>query len=478
VLAQVCEHTGWAFGHAYLPTEGDEDVLQPMNASYEHAPGRFKAFRTATQGLRIARGQGLVGRVYVSGQPEWTRGIDRELDAARAALAEGLGVATMAAFPILAGREVVGVLEFFSERVDSPGLALLDAMASIGTQLGRVLERERAARTLRESYRLLEEISNTGPTMVRLYDLESQKYVYTNERMAAFLGESSADLVDAPLSRLLNAVHPDDVPCVHQMKMDVEDDSADRAVAWQVRMRGADGAWRWIRTWSTRFGPTGLPGGRLALSMSIDVTDEVENEQRLRKTERLTSIGTLAAGIAHEVNNPLSSVIMTAQLLRRQGLDRKTNEMLDHIVEDARRCGDIVRNVQRFARQESSPRQQVDMNEVVRAARALARSEARRANVHLKEELAANGATVWGDATELEQVVVNLIGNAVHASARGQAVVVQTKTGNGLVHVAIEGHRGRHVPCTCSDVRSIRSSPRAGATGGTGLGAEHLARDR
>jgi PAS domain S-box-containing protein len=468
-LAQVCRHTGWAFGHAFLPATDEPDCLAPVNASYERAPGRFRAFRAATLTLRIPRGIGLVGRVYASGQSEWTRRIDRELEAMRAQLGEDLGVATAAAFPIMIGMEVVGVLEFFSEEVADPDIELLDAMTSIGTQLGRVIERDRMDRAVRDSYRLIEKIGDTSPTMIRIFDEVEGRYVHVNERMAKFFGMSAQEAMRTGFERMPAAVHPDDQERFRQAKARVGRPGRKLPVTWQGRIRNAAGKWRWVRTWSSVFTRNEEGAPAQILSISIDVTDEVEAEERLRQTERLMSIGTLSAGIAHEINNPLASVVMTAQLLRKKANDPETDQMLENLIQDAKRCGRIVRSVQKFARQEPSDRVLLDLNAVVRAAEELSRIELRRAGINLRLELEKDLPPVTGDATELEQVVVNLITNGAHASQRGQEVVVRTLVTNGFVRVCVqdEGHG------ISPDVKRRIFDPfftTRGREGGTGLG--------
>jgi two-component system NtrC family sensor kinase len=468
-LAQVCRFTGWSFGHAYLPAAGDSNVLIPTNASYEHAPGRFRALLRAKVSQRVTRGMGLVGRVYTSGQPEWTRGIERELEASEAVLAEELGIATVAAFPILAGTDTVGVLEFFSEEVADPAPELLEAMTSIGTQVGRVVERDRMDRAVRDSHRLIQKITDTAPMMIRIFDAVERQYVHVNQRMAQFLGSSAPEVMRGGLTTIPAAIHPDDVVRYFEAKTELQRPDAEAPVVWQARMRNAAGAYRWVRTWSVVFTRSEDGAPRQILSISIDVTDEVELEENLRQTERLTSIGTLAAGIAHEINNPLASVVMTAQLLRRRGFDAKTNEMLENLIQDAKRCGRIVRSVQKFARQEPSEHVSLDLNAVVRAAEELSRTDLRRSGIALSLELDDELPTVMGDKTELEQVVLNLINNAANASQKGQAVVVRTVAANGGARVSIrdDGHG------MSPDVKRHIFDPfftTRGREGGTGLG--------
>ncbi|MDX1487970.1 MAG: PAS domain S-box protein [Acidiferrobacterales bacterium] len=146
VLRRVSEHNGWCFGHVFVPVENSPEELRALDVYYEQAPGRFAPFCAATLKTTVQRGQGLPGQVYATGKPGWTNDVAADLEARRARIADRLDVATGMAFPILVGSDVVAVLEFFADRAFVPDEATLDAMASVGVQLGLVAERIRLRR--------------------------------------------------------------------------------------------------------------------------------------------------------------------------------------------------------------------------------------------------------------------------------------------------------------------------------------------
>jgi len=141
-LRRVAEHNGWSFGHAYLPSAADGDLLLPAYAGYTADDERFLAFREETLRTPIRRGQDLPGRVFDSGRPEWSTDLCAAMPARRWEVAEGLGLTTTAAFPVMVENRIVGILEFFAEKPLEPHLEMLESMASVGTQLGRVIERK------------------------------------------------------------------------------------------------------------------------------------------------------------------------------------------------------------------------------------------------------------------------------------------------------------------------------------------------
>jgi two-component system CheB/CheR fusion protein len=152
---------------------------------------------------------------------------------------------------------------------------------------------------------------------------------------------------------------------------------------------------------------------------------------QLQRKERLASIGILAAGIAHEMNNPLNVILMdteyVASLLDSQTAD--TDEMATHlqdILHEAQRCGNIVRNLLRFAREEPTQKAPHDLNEIVERAVSLVAHYLSTDQVTVQCHLAGDLPRVALNPTEIEQVIANLLRNAM--AAAGTEVVVHIRT--------------------------------------------------
>jgi signal transduction histidine kinase/DNA-binding response OmpR family regulator/HAMP domain-containing protein len=154
---QVCAYTGWPVGNAFVLAGDGTGELVPTQIWHFDEPVRFAAFRQVTDAMRFAPGTGLPGRVLANGKPTWIMDVTSDPNFPRAKTVMDLGVKGAFGFPILAGTEVVGVLEFFTNEPQAPNESLLEAMAYIGTQLGRVFERYRAEEALRKARDLAEE---------------------------------------------------------------------------------------------------------------------------------------------------------------------------------------------------------------------------------------------------------------------------------------------------------------------------------
>lgn len=143
VLRRVSEHNGWCFGHVFVPLENSPEELRPLNVYYEKAPARFAPFCAAMLNTTVRRGYGLPGQVYATGKPSWTNNVAADFRARKVQATDTVDVKTGVAFPVLVGSDVVAVLEFFADQAFVPEQTTLDAMASVGVQLGFVAERIR-----------------------------------------------------------------------------------------------------------------------------------------------------------------------------------------------------------------------------------------------------------------------------------------------------------------------------------------------
>lgn len=195
-----------------------------------------------------------------------------------------------------------------------------------------------------------------------------------------------------------------------------------------------------------------------------------ESRERLRRVDRLASIGTLAAGVAHQINNPIGSILMSAQfaLQHPQGDDREEvyREVLEANAEQAQRCGRIVHNLLAFARNAPAEKSPVELNELIQQAVYSLSVPTTAFDLRLCRE----PLHVMANSIEIEQVVVNLVRNALQ-SGQPEGAQVEITAGRSADHAVI---------CVTDQGRGIESSDRDRIfdpffttrihEGGTGLG--------
>jgi hypothetical protein len=141
-LDRICAHTGWPIGHIYVSDEDSRGQLEGTVRWHLDDPERFSAFVQATSDLSFVYNSDVARRVFHHGRPIWINDVTKNRLFLRARQAKDAGVKTGLAFPILVGTEVIGVLEFFSARVEEPNERLTAVMALIGIQLGRAIRLE------------------------------------------------------------------------------------------------------------------------------------------------------------------------------------------------------------------------------------------------------------------------------------------------------------------------------------------------
>lgn len=163
--------------------------------------------------------------------------------------------------------------------------------------------------------------------------------------------------------------------------------------------------------------------GELSTSFN-DMADELkERESSLKKaqhalvqSEKMAAVGTLSAGLAHEVKNPLSAVLGYAQLSKRKLTQPDAlKEHLDTIEQETRRCNEIIGNLMQFARQEKGEHSEISVNDVVRRSVAIVDHQLSLKNVAIECELAKDIPAILGNANQLQQVLMNLMINAQQA---------------------------------------------------------------
>jgi two-component system NtrC family sensor kinase len=206
-----------------------------------------------------------------------------------------------------------------------------------------------------------------------------------------------------------------------------------------------------------------------------DITDRIELESQLTQAEKLSSIGLLAAGVAHEVNTPLAVISSYAQMLTKQIKDdAKLSSLLDKITRQTFRASEIVNNLLNFSRTSATEFNDVDLNRIVTETLGLLEHQFKTSGIKVETDLYAGLPPIHGNAGKLQQVFLNLFLNARDAMAGvGGTLHIQTSNGS-CVQVNISdtgsGIAPEHVNRIYDPFFTTKAAPREGQSRGTGLG--------
>lgn len=276
-----------------------------------------------------------------------------------------------------------------------------------------VTERVRAEAALRESEERFRAVVENIREVFWMRDVARNRFLYVSPNFAQVWGCPAATLLENPTA-WIEPIHPDDKPRVHADMVAMEttgrfDD--------EYRILQPDGTVRWIR--AKAFPIIDAEGAIVrVVGVADDVTERKTLEAQFLRAQRMEAIGTLAGGIAHDLNNILSPMLMAAGLLKESSSDPRAREMLSMVETSARRGADIIRQLLTFSRGASGVRQAIEVQHLVKEMCAIIRETFPR-EIALEANVTREVWPVVADITQLHQVLVNLTVNARDAMPNG-----------------------------------------------------------
>jgi len=205
-----------------------------------------------------------------------------------------------------------------------------------------------------------------------------------------------------------------------------------------------------------------------------DITERVALEAQLAQTDKLSSIGLLAAGVAHEINTPLAVISSYAQMLSKQLRgDARLGPVLDKITQQSFRAAEIANGLLNFSRTSTTEFRSTDLNQVIRDTLSLLEHQFKTAQIEIDLDLAEPLPAINGNSGKLQQVFLNLLLNAKEAMQGGGTLRVSTLV-NGHVEALItdsgSGIAPEHLKRIYDPFFTTKTTPRPGDRRGTGLG--------
>jgi PAS domain S-box-containing protein len=430
----------------------------------------------ASLGTILQRGEGLSGKVWERGEPLTVS--NYQAWPGRSERYEGYPIQSVVGVPVRWGEEFLGVLDVLADapRAFSPAdtelLTLFAAQAAIAVKNAQLFEAERERRqeaeALRRASLALGSTLDSGQVLSQLAEQVRQVVPYDcanvmqiEDGVARIVHQWGYDQVGTTEAVATLRLPVNDFPYLREMLMTrrpcvIPDTWADPD--W-VRLEPI----HWIRSWIATpivladqvIGVLSLdsstPGfyhsehAHLLAAFAAHAAAAIHNatlyedlqermaelqqaQSQLVQSAKMAAIGELSAGVAHELNNPLTSVLGFAELLLRdRDQDDATTENLSIIVHEAHRARDIVRNLLDFSRQTESFQRKADINEALGETLNLLRRQLRINHIELKEDFAQNLPLLPLAVGRIKQVFLNLITNALYAMPQGGTLTVSSR---------------------------------------------------
>jgi PAS domain S-box-containing protein len=294
-----------------------------------------------------------------------------------------------------------------------------------------ITERQRMENLLQASEERFRRITELSPDAIFIY--RDDRIVFVNRQGLKLLGATSPDHV---LGRSpLDFVHPDSRTGVRE-KIHQLLSSTDTVSIGEARFIKLDGSAVEVEVTAASF----ADADGLAIQMvARDITEQKRVEQQLRRTERLAELGTLAAGMAHEIGTPMNVILGRAEQLMRKTDDEATRRALATITAQVERITKIMNQLLTFARRKPGERRAVNLGQTLDDCLEVLQERIRRARVKVDSgyETMLHPVYVYADPDQMSQVFLNLFINALHAMPEGGTLRISVEPVNGQVKTVV-----------------------------------------
>ena len=313
----------------------------------------------------------------------------------------------MAIVPIQRRGERIGAVTIAAVQVRTFTPLELERVEAMADLLSVALANAELFETMRQAEWRFRTLFRAAPDAVLTVLQATGRIREANDAVREVFGLEPHQVVGRTLLELLT---PDDRPALEQVLAKA---FAGVPARVEVHVTAPDGSTRVVALAASRLPQADPPS---ALLVGRDMTHERDMRVRLMESDRLAAVGELVAGVAHEVNNPLSSISAFAQLLLRDaGLTPQQRESLEVIRTETVRASQVVKDLLAFARRSEPQREPLDLNAVVARTLRVRQYQFGEASLRVESELADDLPAVLGDGRQLQQVCLNLLTNAVQA---------------------------------------------------------------
>ena len=326
-------------------------------------------------------------------------------------------------------------------RKDGTAAVFLDSSRAVWDTSGNIIryqgtlvditEKRKMERQLEQQEGFRQRLLESFPDLILVVDLE-ERYTFVSSRSRDLLGYRPEDMLGKKISDLKD--HSADLASLYRTIV-----SGHQAFgASECGARHRDGSWRTMRAAGSQLSDAEGKINGVIISVR-DITIERKLEQQVVQSERLAAMGAMIGGVAHELNNPLTSILGVSELLQDNETNETSRKQLAMLQQQARRAAEIVQNLTYFARPPAPGKSKINLTEVVERTLNLHAYSLRKNNITVDFLKEAGVPYALGDPHQLMQVFLNLIVNAEQAirEARDKGTLrIRLGKGDGTVWVS------------------------------------------
>jgi PAS domain S-box-containing protein len=396
----LLKHFDAAFARVW--TLAEDNVVLELQASagmYTHLDGQHG---------RIDVGMLKIGRLAKDGLPQMTNDVVNDAHIEDKEWAKREKIIAFAGYPLMVEGRLVGVMALFSKnRLPNDTIEIL---GSVADSIAQGVMRKRAEEKVIQQAALLDKSQDA----IMVIDL-SHRITYWNKSAERLYGWPAREVQGKRLDEVLYR----DGSYFDRAKAAVLECGEWKGEVFQVN--NADEAVVVESDWTLVHDDGGTP--KSILIVNTDLRDRKKIEAQLLRNQRMESIGTLAGGIAHDLNNALAPIMMSVEILKQKLNDDQSRRMLSILESSARRGADMVKQVLTFARGVDGERALLQTRHLLKEVGKIV-GETFPKTIQFKTDFADNLWTIMGDATQLHQVLLNLAVNARDAMPQGGTLTI------------------------------------------------------
>ncbi len=415
------------------------------------APSLPRDYTQSLDGMNIALGIGPCGNALLSKEPVITSdfGTDERWSKQYCALALAHGLRACWSTPILSLEgQALGTFALYYREPRTPTPEVYNVIEQFRNIASIAIERTQAENALRRSEAYLAEAQRLSLTGSFLWRPDTGAITWSEETYRIFELDPA---VQPTMELVCQRIHPEDLAFFQQT---AERGAAEgKDFAFEHRLQLEDGSIKHLQIVAHRVQRESLDDVEFVGAV-MDVTARKRSEEALDKVRldlahvaRVSSLGQMAASIAHEINQPLAGIVINGNASLRWLAGETPNlpearEATRRIVRDGQRAGDVITRLRSLFQRRGQLKEQLSMNEIVQEVIAITRGEVLKGGATIRTQMTDDLPPITGDRVQLQQLVLNLIMNAVEAMSgvqgRSREVVISTRGENDEVLVLVQ----------------------------------------